>query len=159
MWGSNGYGKQIAYGLYTNEVWTRYLYASTWNAWNSVGTGGASGGGDSAWSSLSLASGWAWANSSYSPPRYRKLSSGMVVVQGMIAWTGGGTGPSSTTLIGTLPVGYRPSYTQITQNVAAGNIYGSSARIDVRPDGTLNFTQGDNVNNFLSMDFQIFAEQ
>lgn len=37
MWGSNGYGKQIAYGLYSNEVWTRYLYSSTWNPWAQVG--------------------------------------------------------------------------------------------------------------------------
>jgi len=36
MWGSSGYGKQIAYGLYTNEIWTRYLYASTWNPWVQV---------------------------------------------------------------------------------------------------------------------------
>jgi len=158
MWGSNGYGKQIAYGLYTNEVWTRYLYASSWNAWNAVGTGGASGGGDSAWTSISLASGWAWGNSAYTPPRYRKLSSGMVYVQGMLVWTGGGAQPSGAQTIFTLPAGYRPGYIVNTQNVCSGNAYGTSCRIDVGTNGVVSYIQGDNVSNFMAMTFQFFAE-
>jgi len=116
------------------------------------------GGGDSAWASLSLASGWVWGNSAYSPPRYRKLSNGMVNVQGFLQWTGGGTQPSATQLIATLPAGYRPAYNIPTQNVAAGNVYGTSCRIDVRSDGTINYTQGDNVNNFMQMNILFFAE-
>jgi len=117
-------------------------------------------GGDASWTSLPLASGWVNANPTYyHPAKYRKTAAGVVMVEGFLSWTGGDTQPSGASLIGQLPVGYRPLLITITQNIAAGNIYGTSCRIDVAADGTLNYIQGDNVYNFLNMHFQFFAEQ
>src|SRR5215471_1033301 len=116
-------------------------------------------GGDPAWTNLSLASGWANANSAYGVARYRKTAAGVVMVEGFLSWVGGGADPGGVSTISQLPAGYRPITIIITQNIAAGNIYGTSCRIDVASDGVLSYIQGDNVNNFLNMHFQFFAEQ
>jgi hypothetical protein len=81
------------------------------------------------------------------------------MVEGFIQWQGGGANPSGAVVIATLPTGYRPATIILTQNIAAGNIYGTSARLDLAADGSINYIQGDNVNNFLFMHFQFFAEQ
>jgi hypothetical protein len=117
------------------------------------------GGGDAAWTSVGLASGWAWANGAYAPPRVRKSSGATVNFQGMIAWQGGGADPGGPTTICTLPVGYRPAYILICNATAAGNVYGTSARIDIAPDGTVSWIASANSNNFLAWNISFQPDQ
>lgn len=84
---------------------------------------------------LTLATGW----SSVRTPAYRKLFTGWVQLQGMA--TGDGT---ATTLIATLPAGYRPPlrrFFAVIANTAFGEIF-------VEPDGTINVAVGSTTGNF-----------
>jgi len=148
--------RQIWWQHGTYATWTRYLNSGTWSAWVQVWP---LGGADANWTGLTPASGWTAPGGAYPTLKYRKLSNGMVNVQAFLYWVGGGTQPSGATTIATLPAGYRPSAIIITQNVAAGNAYGTSCRVDVAPSGVMSYIQGDNVNNFLAMNLSFFAEQ
>ncbi len=71
----------------------------------------------------------------YTPAGFRKTSAGMIVLEGLSASRGT---PGTNEIIGTLPLGYRPSENLIFQN----NSNGAGGRIDVWPDGTIRFVVG-----------------
>ncbi len=87
--------------------------------------------------SLTLAVGWSTLSSF--TPAYRKAANGWVSLQG----TANG-GASATTLIATLPAGYRPAYRRFFA-VVANSVFGV---IFVEPDGTINTSVGSTLTFF-----------
>lgn len=84
------------------------------------------------WTTLPLASGWAAYGAAWQIPRYTKLSSGLVIVQGLAKNT---VTKPATSVIGTLPSGYRPSAQHIfTCDYTDQSVH---PRVDVRSDGAL----------------------
>ena len=82
---------------------------------------------------LPMAAGWVDYASGYTPARYTKTSSGAVMLSGLIR--GGST--ANGTVLGTLPVGYRPSGSLIF-GVAVGAPGGDTlGRIDVSANGQI----------------------
>jgi hypothetical protein len=72
-----------------------------------------------------------------SPATFTKTSSGMVMLEGIVK---SGTSINST-IIATLPVGYRPAHNLIFQNATNG----VAGRVDVWTDGTVRFQIGSNA--------------
>lgn len=89
-----------------------------------------------AWTSCSPQNGWAYFGSGYAPPAFTKTSDNVIMLKGMVS---GGTSTAWTTLC-TLPVGYRPTANIIFANTSGGAV----GRIDVLPDGEVQFAAGSN---------------
>jgi hypothetical protein len=98
---------------------------------------------DIGWITPTLLNGWANFGGGYQAARYRRLVSGQVEIQGLVA---GGTGPPQT--IFTLPVGYRPAKALIFATIANAGVV---ARLDVvGPAGNVNWVAG-GTNAYLSL--------
>lgn len=89
------------------------------------------------WATPSLQSGWANYGGARPDAGYTKTSSGMIMLKGLIK----GGNATSSTVIFTLPVGYRPAYNMIFQN----STNNAAGRVDVWADGTVRFQIGSNV--------------
>lgn len=87
---------------------------------------------DTAWKALPYVNGWADYGLPYSPCGYRKLSSGLVVLRGLVQ---GGTA----TQILTLPVGYRPGIQLLLGVQTSPNVM---CRLDIQTNGSLYHTGG-----------------
>lgn len=83
--------------------------------------------------------------------RYRKLSDGMVTIQGLVK-NGTGPGPGTGNIF-VLPPGYRPVKNLIFASIA-NNVF---ARIDVYPDGNVNWSTG-GTNGFVTISVSFFAD-
>ncbi len=86
------------------------------------------------WDPLTLQSGWTNYGVGYSPAQYTRSTDGVVVLTGLIRY--GAT--DNDTLLGTLPVGYRPDSTLIFRSAEGG---GDVARVDVYTDGRVVLTR------------------
>lgn len=84
---------------------------------------------DTGWQPLTLQNGWTDYGGSYGPPRYRKLDSGLVILEGLLK--DGTTG--TTTPMFTLPAGCRPRVNLIMKPNENSGL--SNARVDILPDG------------------------
>ena len=103
------------------------------------------------WTGVSYGSGWTdYDASSFTPGQYYKDITGIVYLRGVVKRTSG-TG----TLIGTLPVGFRPLKT------VGGGAYGDGglANVQVESNGQINLVSG-STGGFIYLDrFFFFAEQ
>jgi len=97
--------------------------AGSWSAWQWI-----LGYTDTAWVPISLQNSWGNYANGYAPARYRQLSSGLVLVQGLITRP---TDPGNGTVIAQLPSGVWPTGNIIFSQPAGGGI----ARIDVTDSG------------------------
>jgi len=89
---------------------------------------------DSGWRIPTLLNGWVDYGGSYGPPRYRRLDSGLVVVEGLVK-----SGTAGATIF-TLPEGFRPRVTHILHpQDSAGS---AGARLDITPVGDVNHNAG-----------------
>jgi hypothetical protein len=88
---------------------------------------------DDEWIPFPFASGWANYGSDWTSCAYRKEGQGVVWLSGLANRTAG------TTLIGTLPEGYRPLATKIFNAIGNGNAQG---RVDIGADGTVTAVVG-----------------
>lgn len=95
-----------------------------------LGTGGGGGGGDASWTNVTYQNSWVTYVSLGDPVQYRKLSSGLVVIQGAAS---SGTAGSA---IFTLPVGYRPTATLVIPIRATGTA-NTIRDLTVNTDGTV----------------------
>jgi hypothetical protein len=94
---------------------------------------------DQGWQYPLLINGWV-NYSGWGPARYRRLMSGLVIMEGLIQ-SGSGN-------ITTVAVGYRPQYHTLTATIA-GNW---SSRLDVYSSGEVVLSLGTNANNgFVSL--------
>jgi hypothetical protein len=95
---------------------------------------------DTSWTIPTLLNGWVQYADPYGPVRFRKLASGLVVINGLMA-----SGTAGATAF-TLPVGYRPgpqvgggARDHIYQCAVGGGVQAEACRIhsngDVRPQG------------------------
>jgi hypothetical protein len=106
--------------------------------------------GDSAWVIPTLLNSWVNYDATlFTGARYRKLNTGMVVIQGLVK---SGTGPTSTFF--TLPAGYRP-LKQLIFPAIANNTF---ARVDVQADGQVVWSTG-GTNAFIDLNLSFYAEQ
>lgn len=96
---------------------------------------------DAGWFTPTLLNSWTNFGSGFQTARYRRLPSGQVEIQGLVA---GGTGPLSTVF--TLPVGYRPAAALVFATIANNAL----ARLDVEADGDVRWVLG-GTNAFLSL--------
>lgn len=87
-------------------------------------------GDDSGWQTPLLQSGIENYSTSYQAPRFRKKN-GVVYIEGTVK---GGTAGTTTTIIFTLPLGYRPSKRLILSGIKSGNI---PVRIDIATSGII----------------------
>jgi hypothetical protein len=118
------------------------------------GSAGPSGGTGSSsavegWTSMPLAAGWTNYGGSFFRAAYRKDPFGRVDLRGLVKKDGV---PAKGDVIATLPPGYRPTGHALFAVAAGGpgNIYG---RLDVLPNGTIEFEQGSTVDgDFSSLD-------
>jgi hypothetical protein len=99
---------------------------------------------DVAWSSFSLQNNWTDYGSGYYTNGYRRTKDGVVILKGLIKRSGTIT---SGEIIGTLPVGYRPSEELIFETCTNSN---ASSRVDIFSDGTVRVIAGD--PGWLSLD-------
>lgn len=103
---------------------------------------------DDSWHTPTLLNSWVdYDTTQWQGARYRKLSNGMVTIQGLVK---NGTGPPSDVFV--LPVGYRPAKNLIFATIA-NNVFG---RLDVYPTGSVNWSSG-GTNGFLSLSVSFFA--
>ena len=89
---------------------------------------------EEAWTAISLQNSWADYGGAWQGARYRKDSNGVVHIQGLID---SGT-TTATTLLFTLPVGYRPAATICL----IGSANTALARYDIASDGTAKIVYG-----------------
>jgi hypothetical protein len=95
---------------------------------------------DTGWSSFAYVNSWADYPPPFSPAGYRKLSSGLVVLRGLVQ---GGTAAS----IATLPVGYRPGVQLLFgAQTSPNNVL---CRVDIETGGVISHTGGN--NNWISL--------
>ena len=92
---------------------------------------------DTAWTPLPYLNGWVDYGAGYSPCGYRKLSSGLVILKGLVK-----NGTASVIL--TLPAGYRPGLTLIF-NMQTNPGGATPCRVDVGPNGDIGHQGGSNV--------------
>jgi hypothetical protein len=88
------------------------------------------------WTSLTLQNSWGNYNSGYQTAGYRKTTSGVVLLKGLILRSGT---PAGGEIIGTLPVGFRPSGRLIFTASTSPNI---GASISVGVDGSITYLTG-----------------
>lgn len=106
--------------------------------------------GDPQWIRPTLGPNFSDYNSTTRPIGYRKLSNGAVILRGLARTTG--TGQDADTIF-TLPVGYRPSTSEIFSTVSFLNVSHATrdaetvpSRVEINPDGTVtlkNVASGD----------------
>lgn len=94
------------------------------------------------WSNLTLINSWVAYGGTYSTPQYTKAADKLVTLKGLI--TAGAT--ANSTIIATLPVGYRPSGTIVYTCVSVN----AFCRIDIDTNGNIMFETGSNT--WLSLD-------
>ena len=94
--------------------------------------------GDTGWTNATLAAGWASFGGGWAPARYRKTSTGIVMIEAML------TGPGAPATIFTLPAGYRPS----SHLMFAGNGDGVHTRVDVLSTGVVAWAVGGSAGYF-----------
>lgn len=87
---------------------------------------------DSGWLDLPLESGWVAYNAAQTP-KYRKVG-GVVQVVGAVKPTANKAVEVSIVAVGTLPVGFRPSYRTLTLNPASGS---NRVTVSAEPSGTV----------------------
>lgn len=116
-----------------------------------ISTAIGSAAGDSSWKIPTLINSWVdYDGTVWQSARYRKLSNGMVTIQGLVK---NGTGPGVPSgNIFVLPSGYRPAKNLIFATVA-NNAFG---RVDVYADGNVNWSAG-GTNGFVSISVSFFA--
>ncbi|WP_298516988.1 hypothetical protein [uncultured Kordia sp.] len=108
-----------------------------------------------AYTAATMASGWAYYNTSFSvtnfqDPRYRKVNN-VVTLEGLCNKS---SAINNADVIMTLPVGFRPTKTRIF-SVETEN---GAARVDVNPNGTVIIATGFNVvQNWVSLDGLTFS--
>ncbi len=103
------------------------------------------------WTNLSLQNSWVAYGGSFSTPQYTKTSDNIVQLKGLIRL--GSTTYDST--IATLPAGFRPKSRILYATSNYNNVH---ARVDIYPDGRVNFLGSS--NSWLSLDAITFlAEQ
>ena len=90
---------------------------------------------DTSWKSFAYQNSWADYGAPFGPAGYRKLSSGLVVLKGLVQ---GGTAAG----IATLPAGYRPGHQGLFNMQTNPNI---ACRIDIQTDGVILHNGGSNV--------------
>jgi len=109
----------------------------------------------SAYTAATMASGWAYYNTSFSvttfqDPRYRKVNN-VVTLEGLCNKS---SAINNADVIMTLPVGFRPTKTRIF-SVETEN---GAMRVDVNPNGTILIATGFNVSqNWVSLDGLTFS--
>jgi len=96
------------------------------------------------WTSLAMQSGWNNYNNGYQTAGYRKTTSGVVQLKGLINYTGTLT---AGTTIGILPPAFRPAHPMLFLSSTYPN---TSGRVDVYPDGYVIFVSGS--ANWISLD-------
>jgi hypothetical protein len=100
------------------------------------------------WHTPVLLNGWVdYDTTVWQGARYRKLSNGMVTIQGLVK---NGTGPPSDIFF--LPVGYRPAKNLLFASIG-NNVF---ARVDVYLTGSVNWSVG-GTNGFVSISLSFFA--
>jgi hypothetical protein len=100
------------------------------------------------WQTPTLINGWVnYDTTVWQGARYRKLSNGMVTIQGLVK---NGTGPPSDIFF--LPVGYRPAKNLLFASIG-NNVF---ARVDVYSTGSVNWSLG-GTNSFVSISVSFFA--
>lgn len=104
---------------------------------------------DSGWIIPTLVNSWVNYAGGYTPARYRKLVDGIVMMQGLIK--GGANG----SVCFTLPVGYRPEYSQL---MASSNNDCNVGRLNIHSDGRVRpeATIGD-VTGWYALDVLFYA--
>ena len=95
---------------------------------------------DTDWHPLAYVNGWADYGSPYGPAGYRKLSSGLVVLKGLVQ--GGVSG-----VIAVLPAGYRPGFQPLFNMQTSPNV---ACRVDITTTGVIQHTGGN--NGWISLD-------
>lgn len=129
--------------------WQRILNVSGTPTWLQVGAAAAA----PTWQSPGLASGWANYGAGHQTARYIKLSSGLVVWQGLIRRPS--VAYAANTVILTAPIGYRPT-SQLMFRVGTSDTPTAlsdynSGRIDVRSDGGFLCPSDIPVGDFISL--------
>lgn len=97
------------------------------------------------WSSFNMQNSWVDHGGEYFQNGYRRTKDGVVVLHGLLRRSSGSI--VSGEIIGTLPVGYRPSEQLIFQTSTNPN---AASRVDVCTDGTVRVLSGD--PGWLSLD-------
>ena len=95
---------------------------------------------DTDWHSFAYVNGWANYGAPFGPAGYRKLSSGLVVLKGLVQ---GGTASG----IATLPAGYRPGFQPLFNMQTSPNV---ACRVDITTTGVISHTGGN--NGWISLD-------
>lgn len=148
LWLKNG-----ANALLSSYDTITFVWDAGLNLWIEVSR--SIGAGDGAWTNATLLDNWTNYGGGFQVARFRKLSNGMVTLQGLIHCTGT---PSANSVIN-LPAGYRPSLNLI---FTCSNTAGQS-RWDVRPDGSVIISTGDSTGapaNYTSLStIQFYADQ
>jgi Tfp pilus assembly protein PilV len=95
-----------------------------------------------AWATYNLQGGWQDYASGYSPHAFTKTKENIIVLKGLIK-----SGPATwDSVIGTLPVGYRPAQRLImftnTYDAGANPSDSGDGRIDILPNGEIHFMNG-----------------
>lgn len=112
-----------------------------------------------AWATLPYASGWSdydATTNAWMGARYTKLASGLVIMKGLARNSSGAT-KASGSVIGTLPVGYRPVNTLRIASASAG---GPGDPLDIQPNGNITTNIAIANSEWVSMASIIFlAEQ
>lgn len=111
-------------------------------------------GGDSAWLIPTFSDSWSNYGGGFVPARYRKLSTGLVLVEGLVKRP---TTPGANSVAFTLPAGYRPN----AQLMFAVQSTGGTTRWDVATDGRVMYV-GDgpgSASTYSSLSIQFYADQ
>jgi hypothetical protein len=101
--------------------------------------------GQPAWIAPTLNGVWANYGSGYAPAGYYKDALGVVHLRGLVA-------SGTSTLVFTLPAGYRPEYHQVFAGRVSISAVESTARVDVRSDGEVWLNVAFGAADFLSLD-------
>ncbi|WP_263729952.1 Gp37-like protein [Cellulomonas sp. SG140] len=100
--------------------------------------------GSPSWQNATLVNGWQNYTGGFASARYIKTSAGIVMLQGLVRKPGANEASS---LIMTLPVGYRPtSHTIFGSTSSDSALVTQAARVDVYPDGSVYFVGGASGN-------------
>ena len=112
-----------------------------------------------AWATLPYAAGWGdydATTNQWMGGRYTKLASGLVIMKGLVRNTSGAS-KGSGSVIGTLPVGYRPVN---TLRIASSNAGGPGDPVDINSNGTITTNIAIANSEWVSLSSVIFlAEQ
>ena len=151
--GLNGYSWQLAIQFaltLPNVLWQRQREGGTWGAWYKVIYNA-----DSGWLT-SVTFGTNWADFPSWGVRYRKLPSGMVILQGLAAKSSALALPET---MFTLPAGYRPGVASArTGMIFECAAYGGRAEVRVLADGKVGLETGGSVTFTSVNGIAFFAE-